>query len=219
MSTNNSVEPNNFAQQEKKLNSLKKTIKLKRWIIGGGFILLVSCLVVFNWGLVNLGLYYIFTADHFKEGDKMYITESFYASGADQADALRLIRPSKQTDIDTMNVNEFMRETLKKEVDTTLKPFAKYFSFGFDRHDMVKQNSAFIGTFVKASLVNAKSPDGKIFLTMMYIIKPNKKVFHTEDAEYKRPIRLPQPYTLANDNIYVYPTSVSAKELKTFSGL
>ncbi len=90
MSTNNSVEPNNFAQQEKKLNSLKKTIKLKRWIIGGGFILLVSCLVVFNWGLVNLGLYYIFTADHFKEGDKMYITESFYASGADQADALKL---------------------------------------------------------------------------------------------------------------------------------
>lgn len=195
----------------------KKPRQRRGWIIGGGVVLLLSCLVTLNWNLVNLGLYYIFTADHFSEGDKMYLSLSAYNVQADALTAFRLIRPSKQTDIDTMNVNEFIKEGLRKGVDTTLKPFAKPFNITFNKHDIVKQKSAFIGTFVKASLVNVKSPDGKTFLTMMYIIRPNSKVFHTEEAEYKRPIQLPQTYSLADNNVYIYPPLVSAQELKTFS--
>ncbi|WDF79663.1 hypothetical protein PQ469_06540 [Mucilaginibacter sp. KACC 22773] len=195
----------------------KKPRRSRGWIIAGGIALLLSCLVTLNWNLVTLGYYYIFTADHFNEGDKVYISKSMFDVHVDGFSAFRLIRPSKRSDIDTMNVGEYMKRDLIKGMDTTLQSFAKPFNITFDRQDMIKQKSAFIGTFVKTSFVNVKSPEGEIFLTMMYVIKPNKKVFHVEDAEYKRPIQLPQTYNLANDNIYMYPPSVSSKELKTFS--
>jgi hypothetical protein len=156
--------------------------------------------------------YYIFTADHFNEGDKVYVSQFGYDIPVNNLSAFRLVELSKE------NNAEALKNVLDNNKEMNFKPFVKVFSIYFDKQNMAKKKSAIIGTFVKASLVHTQAPDGKMILMMMYAIKPDRSVFHEEDAEYKSIPQLPVSYRLKDDYIYVNPYTVSSKELKMYSG-
>ncbi|MBS7564674.1 hypothetical protein KHS38_09685 [Mucilaginibacter sp. Bleaf8] len=114
------------------------------------------------------------TWDIVKPGDKLYAYHRFFedTSTYHTLTVYRKMRPPTFADIDKMNIAEWEKRKLKLHLDTTLKLYMEPQTIIIVPDSLIKENSAFIGTYLKKDSVTETRTDQ----AKWYAFKPNFKV-------------------------------------------
>ncbi|GGH03691.1 hypothetical protein [Mucilaginibacter phyllosphaerae] len=178
----------------------------------------ITCVILlgyFNLNYLVIGYYYVVKFDHFNEGDKVYIAETYFKNqNIDALGTMELIRPLKKEDLDTLGYTFGEKLKISPQLNDTLKPYLKYLGPSFDIYKMRQFKSGLIGTFKGYKIRYVKDISGKYYVRAVYaLINPDKRIFNKDYLAVYPP---PANYILADSDIYVMPLDISKNELSNF---
>jgi hypothetical protein len=190
-----------------------KSKSLKIWLISiGCLVIAIAYLYIFQLNLLYVSYYYI-AADHFDQGDKIYMKANFINDHQNNAEELwQLVRPITATD--TLNIEVDTGKMIVKTsvLNSSLKTYMISCRTAIYKDSLKKYKTASFGQFTGHHIYYAKATDNSYVLINFFSVSIDKRICVNHSERFE----LPANYTFADSSFYMPSWLVSNKEFIDF---